>query len=60
MINNKDLDILYNWFRCDCIKDYQGGPKKVSDVISRKSAWEILKYFLMECFSLYIHIFSRN
>ena len=38
----------------------QGGPKKVYDVVQRKSVWEILKYFLMESFSLYIYIFSRS
>ena len=39
----------------------QGGPKKSLCMMwSRGKVWEILKYFLMEPFSLYIHIFSRS
>ena len=45
---------------CIVICIIQGGPKKVYDVIKRKGVCEILKYFLMESFSLYIHIFSRS
>ena len=36
---------------------YTGWSK---DVIKRKSVREILKYFLIESFSIYIHIFSRS
>ena len=39
------------------MKDILGGPKKVYDVIYRKSVCEILKYFLMGVFlSIYSHL----
>ena len=40
--------------KCKC------GQKKVYELIQRKSVCKILKYFLMESFSLYIYIFSRS
>ena len=39
---------------------YRVVQKKVYDVIQRKSVGEILKYFLMESFSIYIYIFSGS
>ena len=38
----------------------QSGPKKSFWCDQNKSVWEILKYLLMESFSLYIHIFSSS
>ena len=38
----------------------QGGPKKSLGCVLEESVCEIRKYFLMESFSLYIHIFSRS
>ena len=39
---------------------HTGWSKNVYDVIQRKSVLEILKYFLMESFSICIHIYSRS
>ena len=41
-------------------KNIQGDPKKSLWCDLEGSVWQILKCFLMESFSLYIHIFSRS
>ena len=38
---------------------HTGWSNKVYDVISRKGVWQILKYFLMESFSL-VYIFTSS
>jgi hypothetical protein len=49
MCEKKMVKIIKGW------NNIQGGPKR-----SLWCVWEILKYFLMESFSLYIHILSRS
>ena len=52
----ENIEMGFSYFSEYMCISVQGGPKKV---YLRKSAWEILKYFLIESFPLYTHIFSR-
>ena len=51
---------IYVCRQIDIYHIYRVVKKKVYNVIQRENIGEILKYFLMESFFLYIHIFSRS